>query len=233
MLIKDTVEPYGESIEDGNISLNKYIHDLVTKYKLFKSGHFRLNETKSARDWIDLERLFALEKDVFIEPVTEVIFNSILQTYKKEDGSVDLMLIGFNYYGAILASVIGYKYNLPFSYCFKEHSNVDEIENELQAIDGKQIVIITDVMVFGRTISKFVNKLYKKGIVGDDIKIEVVVLFERKTGEKYIASTYLHPKIKNMYVLNDDFDIEICKKNREECLFIKDKKLCQDNSICF
>lgn len=199
---------------------------------MFVSGHFRLNETKSARDWIDLERLFALEKSIFIEPVTKIIFDIILNKYEDNNALGSLVLIGFNYYGAVLASVIGYKYNIPFSYCFKDHSNVDEIENELQSIDGKHLVIITDVMVYGKTIGKFVDDIHKNAVVDDDMKVEIVVLFERKIEADYIAYAYLHSKIRNVYILNDDFNIEICKKDREKCLFLKDKNLCQEKNIC-
>ncbi len=202
----------------------------MTEKKIFISGHFRLNESKSARDWINLERLFSLERSEFIDPVVEAIYNEITKNYQEKEG---ITLIGFNYYGAILASFIGYKYSIPFTYCFKDDSTVDEIENELHDIESRQLIIISDVMVFGKTISKFVDNLCERNVINSETNIDLFVLFERKVDTDYIAYTYLQPMIKRIFILNDSFDIEICRKDRNKCLFVQNKDLCQEKNFCY
>ena len=172
-----------------------------------------------------MERLFAVDNSQFLEPITRVIYKDILKQYMKNGEKI--ALVGLNYYGAILASVIGYKYNFPFTYYFHDRSFVDEIENELQEIESNHLIIITDVMVFGKTICKLVDYLGKNNLLDDNTRIEIVVLFERKIESDYIAYAYLHPQIKEINILNDDFCIEICKKDRTKCLFVQNENMCQ------
>ena len=183
------------------------------------------------RDWIDLEKLFAVGNNQFLEPITRFIYKDILKQYMENNEK--LALVGLNYYGAILASVIGYKYNLPFTYYFYDRSFVDEIENELQEIKSNHLIIITDVMVYGKSICKLVNHLNKYKLLRSDTRIEIIVLFERKIESDYIAKAYLHPQIRKINILNDDFDIEICKKNRSNCLFVQNANICQYKNVHF
>lgn len=214
-------------VGDGNKLIDDFLYDLVKEEKLFVSGHFRINKINSARDWINLEKLFALDNEKFIEPITKGIFESVLMEYIKRYDNRTIALVGLNYYGAILASVIGYKYNLPFTYYFNEKNFVDKVENEMQDLNCKQLVLITDVMVFGDTLCDFVNMLYTGGIIMDDTRIDVIVLFERRPASDYMSKAYMHQKISEINIISDSFDIEICKKSREECLFIQDENMCQ------
>lgn len=214
--------------DDNKIPVNKFLYDMVRDNNLFLSGHFRINSVKSVRDWINLEKLFAFKKDEFIKPISSAIYDNILSGFNKEE----TVLIGFNYYGAILAAMIGYEYGFPFSYSFNEQSMVDNIENELQKMDAKYIVIIADIIVFGNSIGRFVNYLYEKILTSKDVNTDIITLFERKVENVYIANTYLNHNIRSVHVLNDDFDVELCRKDRNKCLFLNDKNLCQDNIFC-
>lgn len=218
---KEKMDPDAFYIEDGNITIKTYLHDLILENKLFVSGHFGLNKTKSARDWINLERLFALEQEKFIDPITRAIYRYILKEME-----ANLTLIGFDYYGAILASVIGFNNNIPFTYCFRDQSIVDEIEKEIQDINSKHLVIITDVIVFGSTLCKFIKHLSREKLMNHST-IDVVALFERKIADDYFPMIYFQQDIRNIYILNNDFDIEICKKNKEKCLFTEDMETCK------
>lgn len=221
-MISDAIHEGVESIEDGNVPTNEFLYMLVRQNKLFISGHFGLNKMHSARDWINLERLFALEQDDFIDPVTDVIHRVILKPNNISNTAEKLALIGFDYYGAILASVIGYKYYIPFTYCFREQSIVDEIEKEMQHINADRIVIITDVIVYGTTICKFIDDLCNSRNIDQNTTIDIVTLFERKISADYFSKIYFQPWVKKIYILNNNFDIEICKKDKSKCLFTDD-----------
>lgn len=167
----------------------------------------------------------------FIDPITDVIYRVILAPILKQIDEGKLTLIGFDYYGAILASVVGYKFNIPFTYCFREKSIVDEIEKEIQHINAQHILIITDVIVYGSTICKFVNNLFSNKGFDYKITVDVLTLFERKIAPDYFPKIYFQPRIRKIYVLNDDFDIEICKKDKKKCLFMKEECMCQSRNI--
>lgn len=219
-----------ESVEDGNIPCNKYLYKLIIEEGIFLSGHYSINQKISARDWINLEKLFSLKRKKFIEPISSFIYEEILckQQYNADESA----LIGLNYYGAILASVIGYKYDLPFSYYFDDKKKVDDIENELQAIENKHLVIITDVMVWGKAVCKLVDKLCNDDTIQKNKKVDVIVLFERKINSTCNSRAYLCAEINNIYILNDDFDLEICKKEPQKCIFRQDEKMCQYKNKC-
>ena len=165
------------------------------------------------RDRSNLERLFALERKEFIDPLTEKIFEDIIENQLESIKHGSIFFVGLNYYGAILASVIGYKYNIPFTYCFDDGNIVDEIENELHNMKNNHLIIITDIMVTGKTIHSLVNSLCESKVVEKDTRIDVIVLFELKSKDSYVSMAYADTRIKSIYILNDDF-VDICERKK-------------------
>ena len=217
----------GEEVseEDGNLPVNEFLSNLVKNEKAFISGHFQLNGTMSARDWINLERLFAVKNDRFIDPITEIMYKHVIRKYKRADK--EIVLVGLNYYGAILASVLGYRYYVPFTYYFHDKDSIDEIENEIREIKSRTVIIITDVIVFGKSACGLVDHLEEIKGVDDETKYYLVSLFERKADMEYLPFVYSHPKIAEINILNDEYDIEICQRNAGECIFIRNERGCR------
>ncbi len=205
---------------------NEQIHDKVLDYSLFLSGHYRLESNQAnARDWVDLEGLFN-NQNWYME---------LLESCKKARPEIidnKDILIGVNRYGSLVASLWGYKYNIPFSYFFDEREMVDPLERLFYINGAKNILLIVDVVVFGNTVNKVVSELSKK--LPDDSSVELLVLFERFARRKkyerryrpgyYYSNIYSNPRIQKIYIANDSFDIEICKKDASDCPFSRESK---------
>lgn len=192
---------------------------MVVRNNLFKSGHYRLDELHSIRDWIDLDGLFNYEKRGFIE--TLISDKQIKQIIKSKK-----TIIGINHYGAILAALIGYKYGKPFAYVFDSHKTVDTLEREINCIEKDGIILIIDVIVFGDSLCKVLDAMNEKGIIDERNGVDVIILFERiyKKAKIYkdrynLSKIYSSRFIHKVYVINDSFDVELCNKNRKECIF--------------
>lgn len=194
-----------------------FLHNIVDE-KLISSETHDADKRVLPEDWIDLERLFALDRKEFMDPLTERIFEDILEDQLEAIKYGPITLVGLNYYGAVLASVIGYKYNIPFTYYFDDRNIVDEIENELHDMKSNHLIIITDVMVTGKTIYSLVNSLCESKMVDKDTRIDVIVLFERKSKDSFISMARVNTRIRDIYILNDDFEkdefVNACERRK-------------------
>lgn len=137
-------------------------------------------------------------------------------------------IIGINHYGAILASLIGYKYGKPFAYIFDSKKNVDALEREINSIEKDGILLVIDVVVFGDSLCKILDAMYEKKIIDNTNGIDVMILFERFCKKSYkqkvtynLSKIYSSELIHNVYVINDSFDVELCNKSRTDCIFRK------------
>lgn len=194
-----------------------FLHNIVDE-KLISSETHDADKRVLPEDWIDLERLFALDRKEFMDPLTERIFEDILEDQLEAIKYGPITLVGLNYYGAVLASVIGYKYNIPFTYYFDDRNIVDEIENELHDMKSNHLIIITDVMVTGKTIYSLVNSLCESKMVDKNTRIDVIVLFERKSKDSFISMARVNTRIRDIYILNDDFEkdefVNACERRK-------------------
>lgn len=201
------------------INSDDSLTEVVVCNNLFKSGHYRLDELHSIRDWIDLDGLFNYERRGVIETfISDKQIEQIIKSKKT--------IIGINHYGAILAALIGYKYERPFAYVFDSQKTVDALEREINCIEKDGIILVIDVVVFGDSLCKVLDAMNEKGIIDERNGIDVIVLFERsyKKSRAYkggysISKIYSSRFIHKVYVINDSFDVELCKKNRKECIF--------------
>lgn len=195
--------------------------DVVVHNNLFRSGHYRLDELHSVRDWIDLDGLFNYEMRRYIETlISDEQIKLIIESKKT--------IIGINHYGAILAALIGYRYCKPFAYVFDGKKTVDELEREINNIEKDGILLIIDVVVFGDALCKVLDAMYEKKIIDERNGIDVMILFERfykRSGKQKIrynlSKIYSSKLINNVYVINDSFDVELCNKSRTDCIFRK------------
>ncbi|MDE5778205.1 MAG: HD domain-containing protein [Lachnospiraceae bacterium] len=172
-----------------DVEIQNYIENIVNDRKCVTSDN-GVNK-------IDLEKLFSLSENAFIEPVSTAIKETVFSKQKT--------LVGLNYYGSIIASIIGYKYAMPFTYCFDDEKIVDEIEKDIQKLGTSEIVLITDVVESGKTICNLLDRLYDKEILTNKNTIELVVLFEKKWDNKTFSKIYSDLRINQVYLLNDTF----------------------------
>lgn len=187
----------------------------------FRSGHYRLDALHSVRDWIDLDGLFNYEMRGLIETlISDEQIKRIIESKKT--------IIGINHYGAILAALIGYKYGKPFAYVFDSQKTVDALEREINGIEKDGILLVIDVVVFGDSLCKMLDAMYEKKIIDESSGLDVMILFERvykKAGKQNVrynlSKIYSSELIHNVYVINDSFDVELCNKHRDDCIFRK------------
>ena len=196
--------------------------EVILQNNLFKSGHYRLDEKYSVRDWIDLDGLFNCHEGVIRDII---IPNSQIKNIINSKKTI----IGINHYGAILAALISYKYSKPFTYVFDSQKTVDALEREISNIDKDGILIVIDVVVFGDSLCKVLDAMYSKGKIDAAKGVDVLILFERsyrqpeKYGKKYsLPKMYSSKLIHKIYVINNSFDVEICNKKRKDCIFRKE-----------
>ena len=199
--------------------------NLIVNNNLLRSGHFRLDELYSVRDWIDLDGLFSYELKGAVEAI---ISNEKIKTIIEAKKTI----IGINHYGAILAALIGYKYGKPFAYVFDSQKMVDTLEREIGNIEKDGILLVIDVVVFGDSLCKILDAMYEKRIIDETNGTDVLIFFERfyKKSDKTrynLSKLYSKKLIHNVYVINDKFDVEICNKRREDCIFRKGNR--EDN----
>lgn len=172
-----------------------------------------------------MEKIFNIEEERFLEPMTELIYNDIIKkiiadaNIGNDRNDKKTTIIGLNYYGAIFASVLGFKYSIPFTYYFYNKNRIDELENELHEINSKKIIIITDVIVYGNSLKNLIDILNKNNLINSNTSIEIITIFERKNKEIGTSKIYFAPQVDSIYILNDTFDIEICDKNKDTCIF--------------
>ena len=210
--------------DEGNLD------KVIIHNNLFKSGHYRLDALHSVRDWIDLGGLFSYEDGGAIK--------YLISNDKIKDIIISKeTIIGINHYGAILAALIGYKYGKPFAYIFDSEKTVDALEREINQIETTGIVLVTDVIVFGDSLCKVLDSMNERGIIDETNGVDVIVLFERiyKKSNNYrdrynLSKIYSSRFVHKVYVISDSFDVELCKKSREECIFRKgiNKEVCDN-----
>jgi orotate phosphoribosyltransferase len=207
--------------EDGD-----FLTEFIKKRKLFESGHYRLDNRHSVRDWINLDGLFKEQTAV----------NRIIQNKQLLD-IIDSKktIIGINHYGAILAALLGYKCRKPFAYIFDSNKTVDALEREISGIEKDGIVLIIDVVVYGESLCKVLDAMQEKEIIDEGSNLDVIILFERipqkrpRSGIYDLSKIYSSRLIHQVYVINDAFNIEICKKNWEDCIFREENR--DDNCL--
>lgn len=237
-IVLDEEEKLQAAVQKKRIVLkvNDEIKREVLSGNHFKSGHYRIEQDHiNVRDWIDVEGLFG-DDNWFLE---------LIETGNGKDEFDEIIknkdiIIGVNRFGSIVASRWGYKRGIPFSYFFSDAEFVDEIEYNIRANGAKNILLIVDVVIYGNTVEKLITKLKDNGIISENSKVELFVLFERfykrnfyqkrhKNGY-YYSDIYANECLSKIYIANDTFDVEICKKIENECPFSKEAECESCNS---
>jgi orotate phosphoribosyltransferase len=202
------------------------LKQLVFENDLIKSGHYSLSEDISIRDWLDTTYFFE-NPDHFQD-----IANDMMNIFKLDIGKYTF--VGANHSGNLIASYIGFRTGNPFTYhIFKEKQRFHgENEVKMYDISEKNVVIICDVLITGQHVQSAINTLTKDSQVKVvsiwSIFIRKLNLLKDGEGEGWL------PKLEKKYhsfvqTLNSDFDVEVCRKNKSECILLQSGKTHSNN----
>lgn len=186
--------------------LEKEIYAEVNKRGLIKFGHYLLNKEFCARDWIDTREVVETKKILF--KLVEAIVKDINSKRSKE-----IIVIGVDLVGALLASRVAFSLQCPFTYIVseKDEKNNASQEIEVNINQGKDIVLITDAIVTYDTIRK---ALVKYSL--EDKVYLIYTIFYRPSdvsGGDFIGKTF---SINNMFKI-ELFPKKKCAYNKNDC----------------
>ncbi|MCD5414123.1 MAG: hypothetical protein LR001_03835 [Clostridiales bacterium] len=130
------------------------------------------------------------------------------------------MTLGIGFKGLLMAANIALRTQSAFTYMIIDNDEKDHDihENIIEIEENTEVVIVTDVIVSGETLTESIGKLeVGNNIRSGDIKF-ILALFYRPSGKMGDVEIALDEEIANkVHVLNKDFVVEICSKS--ECLF--------------
>lgn len=187
---------------------------IIAKKGLLKVGHFLLDETYCARDWLDTKEI--IETRVTFEDIIKCIIAHINQHY---GDSKNYLLLGLDLEGAILASRIAMSLQRPFSYLIPakdlDNNTGKDIETAIEKFD--KYIIITDAIVTGETIRKVLNTLS----IEDDYEkvLQIYTIFYRTPSS--ICTERNEMLIRKTTCVSAQFGVELFKK--EDCPYKPEK----------
>ena len=192
--------------------LSMQITQYVRDQKLLVIGHYQLNGTFCARDW--LNTLDLINRSNLASKMVQSISNHIANRYSDQQYTI----VGLDIAGTIEATKIAFCLDKPFTYVIPVYHRelVDGHEVNVPNIndDGK-IILITDSIVTGSTISQVIQDNHWEGRV-----LAIYSIFYR--APKKLSSDEIPPLDCDIYVLNKDFSAEVsyvkdCPYGVENC----------------
>lgn len=208
MVTIETIKKKKLNVVVQNESFKDFLTKWILENNLLKSGHYKINEKTSARDWIDVRAL--LDNSDILYSISKMFIDTFNQSPIE-----NCVFLGVDDIGLRLASLIGYKTGMPFSYIIPDKSNRYHVDKEKEVlINNRKIILVTDVIVTGNTIRGVLTQLESIGVPVEDVH-NVFSIFYRKPscGTSDVGSN-IEDKL---VVLNDNLHIEIC--NNPGCIF--------------
>lgn len=202
---------------EEKIDYDKKMQSIVRENRLYKTGHFHW-KGQGMLNWIDTSYFFRNQK--VLNDVAEGIYREFHDDIKEAEA-----VIGLGMKGSILLSYIRYQFpDMVCSYAPETEAGHNEFEKAiLECIKGKKIkrlIILTDVIHTGRTVTNFIKK--NEGIFEDDAKVIVIALFNTiPDGDQISADSTVDISISvralsRLKVIN-------CAGNIEACTLCKNK----------
>lgn len=201
--IKESAEP--EVIDEG---YQKNLSKIIKRKHLLSVGHFLLDETYCARDWIDTKEI------VETRSIVDEIISNIIKHINTNCREEEYLLLGLDLEGSILASRVAMALQKPFSYLIpaREMENNSGKDAETVIEKYKKYIIVTDAIVTFETIKRVYDSI---GNENDNYKsiLQIYTVFYRKPFNYDIKGN--DELIKKTICVSKDFPIELFKK--EEC----------------
>lgn len=138
-----------------------------------------------------------------------------------------ILIIGIGFHGLLLSSIIAFNTQNPFTYIVQKKLEDKFVlqEKEFNIKENSKIILVTDILVTYKTIDEAIELIKNKSACKDDDILNIFSVFQRNIvgcGSDTIKLTYVNDikKIKDKTLaINSDFDIEVCPKSKEECIF--------------
>lgn len=207
-------EGVGTDVELLDVGLSQKIGKCVKERQLLHVGHYRLNTTYCARDWIDTERL--IEDPQLAADIYGMFSDHIWTVHRTEKFTI----VGLDLLGAKVAAQVGVNLHKPFTYVIPAHqyAEADSHEVDIPAIpEEHKVVLVTDSIITGLTATDVIQKNRWEGRV----LAVYTVFYRRPKTERGNERTHIPCTIR---ALNTDFPAEIVSASR--CPY-GDISLCQ------
>ena len=197
------------------------LSEIINRRHLLKVGHFLLDDTYCARDWIDTKEI--IETSVIMDKIIENITKDINTKYNNKS---DYLIIGLDFEGAILAARVAMALQAPFSYLIpaKEIENNADKDIEIVMEKYEKFIIITDAIVTFETIKRVINSIG----LGDKYEkiMRIYTIFYRESN--MIEKRENKELINKTSCISDKFGAELFEKKK--CVY-KEKKCLGTNRI--
>ena len=159
-----------EEVNIEDISLKEKILDIIKKNQLYKSGHFH-GSGKPRLGWIDTQYLLTNRE------CRELVVDSINKKIQEiVDEEKETCIIGLGLKGNLITSYIRYYWG-ECKFDYFPDNNISHIDCE-KYIDinntYKKVIVVTDAVYSGTTVTNCINVIKKK--VSDACDIEVICL---------------------------------------------------------
>ena len=113
-------------------SFQKKLSNIIKRKHLIKVGHFLLDETFCARDWLDTKEI--IETGTILEEMVDNILKHINTNFKEEN---NYLLLGLDFEGAVLASRVGMALQKPFTYLIPAKEIENNSKKEIETLTEK------------------------------------------------------------------------------------------------
>jgi orotate phosphoribosyltransferase len=193
----------------------------LTKYVLennyLKSGHYYVDTEGAccARDWIDTDHLLQ----------DEAIRDEIISRFISQIAGHNYNILGIGHNGLLLASILAFQTSNPYSYIvLSGHKKFNVAPDRNISINNKfKTVLVTDVVVSGNTLKDAISELQSEYSVNSDDIVNIFSVFYRKP--IYSDEPFNMPFVDKLFSLDNQLDIEICKKPQCHFCVFKDNEI--------
>ena len=198
-----------------DLALEKDIYDEINKRNLIKFGHFLLNDTYCARDWIDTREV--VETKNILNKLVDVIVKDINSNTHR-----DFAIVGIDLVGALLASRVAFALQKPLSYIVSEQDESNNSNQEIELSIGNEIdiILLTDAIVTYNTVKKAIEK-YEMSMRIDSI----YTILYRPNDDIILNDEY----ILKTHSINNMFGIELFEKCK--CIYQRNNCIAQNRKI--
>lgn len=221
-------EPQSDIIESIqpeviNEEYEKELGKIVKRKHLLTVGHYLLDETYCARDWIDTKEI--VETRNIVDAIILNIIKHFNTNYREEK---DYLFLGLDLEGAILASRVAMALQKPFSYLIPAREMENNSGKDAEAVIEKyqKYIIVTDAIVTFETIKRVYASIGNKDDGYKNI-MHIYTVFYRKPFNYDIKGN--QDLIKKTSCISKEFSIELFEKERcpykSDGCFGKNRKL--------
>lgn len=191
---------------------------IINRRHLLKVGHFLLDDTYCARDWIDTKEI--IETSAIMDKVIENITKDINTKYNNRS---DYLIVGLDFEGAILAARVAMALQIPFSYLIPAREIENNADKDIEIVMEKyeKFIFISDAIVTFETIKKVISSI---GLEDKYEKImRIYTIFYRESN--MVDKKGNDDLIEKTSCISNRFDVELfekknCHYKEQKCLGI-------------